>query len=38
MPPGWLYGQNDRGLYIVQIWQKEKREGDIRLWRLFAVP
>lgn len=34
MPPGWLYGQHDRGLYIVQTGQKEKREGDIRLWRL----
>ena len=38
MLPGWIYGQADRGLYIVQTGQKEKREGDIRLWRLFAVP
>ena len=28
MPPGWIYDQTDRGLYIVQIWQKEKREGE----------
>ncbi len=37
MPPGWIYGQTDRGLYIVQIWQKEKREGDIRLGRLLGA-
>ena len=35
MLPGWIYGQADRGLYIVQTGQKEKREGDIRLWRLY---
>ncbi|KZC99435.1 hypothetical protein TH47_20325 [Thalassospira sp. MCCC 1A02803] len=37
MPPGWIYGQTDRGLYIVQIGQKEKREGDIRLGRLLGA-
>lgn len=31
MLPGWIYGHTDRGLYIVQTGQKEKREGDIRL-------
>jgi hypothetical protein len=36
MPSGWIYGHTDRGLYIVQSSQKEKREGDVRLWRLFA--
>jgi len=37
MPPGWIYGHTDRGLYIVQIGQKEKREGDVRLWRLLGA-
>lgn len=37
MPSGWIYSQHDRGLYIVQAGQKEKREGDIRLWRLFKL-
>ncbi len=37
MPPGWIYDHDDRGLYIVQTGQKEKRQGDIRLWRLFGV-
>jgi len=36
MPTGWIYGQHDRGLYIVQTSQKEKREEDIRLGRLFG--
>lgn len=36
MPTGWIYGQHDRGLYIVQTGQKEKREEDIRLGRLFG--
>lgn len=36
MPPGWIYGRTDRRLYIVQIGQKEKREGDIRLGRLLG--
>lgn len=35
MPSGWIYGQHDRGLYIVQTGQKEKREEDVRLGRSF---
>ena len=36
MPSGWLHGLYDREPYIVQSSGKEKREGDIRLWRLLS--